>query len=68
MSFSKPDPPALPPVASVPKAPPPPPLFGANESKPQSAPKGKPFAPTFLGAEAVPSSQQLGVKTLLGAA
>lgn len=68
MSLFKPDSPAVPTAASVPAPPPPPPLFGNNAQKPQSSPKGKPFAPTFLGAETVASSQQLGTKSLLGAA
>lgn len=59
--FSKPDPPVAP---TPPAAPPPPPLFG---SAPQgNKPSVKSQVPSFLGAEDVAGSKNLGYKTLLG--
>jgi hypothetical protein len=63
MSFS------IPPTASlpqIPNAPPPPPMFGAQQ-QPGSKPKRASFFPTFLGTGSTPEAGQLGQKTLLGA-
>lgn len=46
------------------KEPPPPPMYGVDQKK--KRPGNKSMAPTFLGAEAVPTAPQMGNKTLLG--
>lgn len=54
-----------PPLPSIGAAPPPPPMFGAQPS--QKKPQQKSMQPSFLGNGVVPTGQQLGTKTLLGA-
>lgn len=62
MSFGAP---ATPPLPVPPGAPPPPPLFGEGQTQGQK-PGRKSSQPTFLGGEARPQGDQLGIKTLLG--
>lgn len=66
MSFSSPEPPPAPPIPQAPEAPAAPLMFGQSPQRGQGQkPKRKPFTPTFLGSEMVPTSP-MGGKTLLG--